>query len=101
MDAIAHDLAQSQIVQVKTLRQPQLQVEEAVIDALDRHAHRPAVLFVARLGVTGHGQTFGLPSGSCMFIAHVGSEEDPKFAAAACAGASMSSSANCKSCSRA
>ena len=54
MNAVAHNLAQRQVIEIKTFRQPQLQIEKPVIHALDGDADGPAMFFMAGLGVTGH-----------------------------------------------
>src|SRR5215472_6094999 len=101
MNALADDLPQSQVVKVKALRQTQLQVEEAMVNAFHCDAHGPALLLVARLRVTGHRQTLGMLSSSCRFFAHEGSCGNSRLACEVCVAATMSSSANCRSCSRA
>ena len=100
MNFLAHDLAESELVDVETFGQAKPDVEEAVVDALDADANGPAVGFAASLRVAGHGDALRLfYRGSAWFARSVlGHREVPgveRFGTA-CAGASMSSSANCK-----
>src|SRR5258707_472677 len=111
MNPLPQYLAQPQIVQIKPFRHAQLQIEKPVIDALHAHSQRPAVPLDARLRESRHGEAFRLLQSRritggflCRFWpshVHVASACERRFGDAAWAGASISSSANCKSCSRA
>src|SRR6266699_5100387 len=101
MNVLAHNLAQSQVIKIESFRQPQLQIEKAVVHAFDGDAHGPAMFFMACLRITRHGKALGMFRVGCMFFAHEEFCGDSRLVGAACAGASISSSANCKSCSRA
>src|SRR6516225_11440388 len=101
VNALAHHLAQAQVIKIKTFRQAHLQIKKPVIHALDSHANDPTMLFVARLRIAGHGQALGMLRIGCTLFAHEGLCGDSRLAGAACAGVSMSSSANCRSYSRA
>src|SRR5229473_1491226 len=97
MNFFAHDLPQPDIVQIKSLGHAQLEVQEPVVDALHADAHRPAVLLGPCLCVAGHREAFDFLRLLCGLLAHKESDAAFESAGAACAGASMSSSANCRS----
>src|SRR5271169_914186 len=101
MKAIAEDLAQAQLVKIKSFGKAKLEIQEAMVDAFQADADGPAVLFVARLRVAGHGETFAGFFGNRGGLGHRVSAGAVTPAGAACGGARMSSSANCKSCRRA
>ena len=101
VNSFSNDLPQAQVVQIKSLRHAQLEIEEAVVDAFHADAHRPAVLLGTRLRVAGHGETFDFFRWHHGRLAHKESDAAFCFPGAAWAGASMSSSANCKSWRRA
>src|SRR4030088_1159595 len=94
------------LVDVKALRQTESHIQKAVVNAFHADADGPAVLFAARLRVAGHGYAFplvdcGLAGGSRGLFGHKGSLVLELSCWMFCAGANMSSSANCKSCRRA
>ena len=79
-------------------------VEKTMIHAFHADTYGPAVLFAACLRIAGHGYAFGFCRGSlaCMrFLSHRGSVALELSCWIFCAGANMSSSANCKSWRRA
>ena len=97
---LAHDLAHTQLVDVETLGQAKPNVKEAVVDAFDANANGPAVGFAASLRVTRHGDDFGFFTLDLLglrrsVLVHKEVPGVERFGTA-CAGASMSSSANCK-----
>src|ERR1700720_1849365 len=96
----AHDLAHAELVDVEAFGQAKPDVEETVVDALDADTHGPAVGFGSRLRIARHGDDFGF---FCLDLfglrgSVLGHREVPgvERSGTACAGASMSSSANCK-----
>ena len=95
VNLFAHDLPQPQLVQIKSLRHPQLEIQEPVVDALDADAHGPAILLGSRLCVAGHRETFKFFCWYWSRLAH--KESDRTFSFPGAAGASMASSANCRS----
>src|SRR5207245_2857642 len=54
MNVFAHNLPQPQIIEIKSLRHAQFQIQKPVIHALDADAHGPPILLAARMRVTGH-----------------------------------------------
>src|SRR6267378_2273505 len=98
---LAHDLPQPQIVQIEAFGHAQLEVQKPVVDAFHADAHRPAILLGSRLRVSSHREAFDFLRRYRGRLAHMESDVPFNVPGAACAGASMSSSANCKSCSRA
>jgi len=60
MNAFTQDLAQSQFIEIESFGKAKLEVQEAMVDALDADADSPAILLAASLGVAGHGKTLGV-----------------------------------------
>src|SRR5271155_3393942 len=105
MDFFADDLAQAKLVDVETLWQAEFDIEKSVVDALDADANGPTVGFGSGLRVAGHGNDFGFFRGKLFGLSGsvLGHRVVPGVArfGDACAGASMSSSVNCRLCRRA
>src|SRR5580704_3813441 len=100
VNLLAHDLTHAELVDVETLGQAKPDVKEAVVNAFDTNANGPAVGFAASLRVARHGDDCGFFTLDLLGLRRsvLGHKEVPgveRFGTA-CAGASMSSSANCK-----
>src|ERR1700740_2640666 len=102
MNSFAHDLPHAVLVHVEALGQTESHIQEAVVHALHADADGPAILLAARLRVAGHGDALGFICGSVTEVSgrlwvHRGFVASEVSCLMFCAGANMSSSANCKS----
>src|SRR5271157_2606099 len=104
VNAVANRLPQSQFVRLQRFRYTEFHVQKTVIDALYAEPNRPAAVLCTHGGIAGHGTALSFSLRGCSFFCvclgtHVYLPGAALFWFSA--GASSSSSVNCKSCRRA